>query len=242
MDTTLSVRPRSALGLKYVELIPGRAEQDLPGRRHDPAPQRDAERSRARGRALDVPARDARGRADSRCRASATRSPAADAAINTTIRELEPFTRYLLPVMRNLSTRRRSCAGFFPASARRRPQVAPVAEVQARWFGEHGRPRSRRSGAIPRRCARRSRRARRRFRPRPSRSGSRRRSSPASPTSRATSSRAPRSCRATLPLVNDALQAGVPAFRADPAARRGPGGPVPGGSRTWATTRTRCSR
>ena len=32
----------------------------------------------------------------------------------------------------------------------------------------------------------------------------------------------------TLPLVNDALQAGVPAFRQTPAARRGPRGPVRG--------------
>ena len=76
VDTTLLVRPRSALGLKYVELIPGRAQQDLPGRRHDPDQERDAERARARGRALELPARDARGRPQVAPGLRRTRSPA----------------------------------------------------------------------------------------------------------------------------------------------------------------------
>ena len=57
-------------------------------------------------------------------------------AINTTIRELEPFTRYLLPVMRNLSDPKTELRGFFPGLGAATAQAAPVAQVQARWFGE----------------------------------------------------------------------------------------------------------
>ena len=59
-------------------------------------------------------------------------------AINTTIRELEPFTRYLLPVMRNLSSRKTELKGFFPGLGAAAAQVAPVAKVQAEWLVEHG--------------------------------------------------------------------------------------------------------
>ena len=37
MDSTLIIRPRSALGLKYVEITRGHVERGLRGRRHDPA-------------------------------------------------------------------------------------------------------------------------------------------------------------------------------------------------------------
>ena len=47
----VGVRPRSALGLKYVELLPGTSDADVRGRRHDAAAQRDADAARARGRA-----------------------------------------------------------------------------------------------------------------------------------------------------------------------------------------------
>jgi hypothetical protein len=57
-------------------------------------------------------------------------------AINTTIRELEPFTRHLLPVMRNLSSPKTELRNFFPGLGAAAAQAAPVAEVQARWFGE----------------------------------------------------------------------------------------------------------
>ena len=53
VDTRLTVRPRSALGLKYVELLPGRAERNFRNGDTIPLP-RDRPDPRARGRALDL--------------------------------------------------------------------------------------------------------------------------------------------------------------------------------------------
>ena len=77
VDTTLSVRPRSALGLKYVELIPGRSKQTFEDGDTIPLANATPERARARGRALDLPAARRATTPASRSRASATRSPAA---------------------------------------------------------------------------------------------------------------------------------------------------------------------
>ena len=136
VDTTLSVRPRSALGLKYVELIPGRSQRTYQDGDTMPLSRRGPERARARGRALDVRAADARRRAHARSRASATRSPAAGPPSTPRSASSSPFTRYLLPVMRNLSDRNTELRNFFPALGAAAAEAAPVAQVQARWFGE----------------------------------------------------------------------------------------------------------
>jgi phospholipid/cholesterol/gamma-HCH transport system substrate-binding protein len=116
VDTTLSVRPRSALGLKYVELIPGRSKRTFQNGDTIPLAQATPNAPELE----DVLSTFAR-RGD---------------AINTTIRQLEPFTRYLLPVMRNLSSRRTELKGFFPGLGRAAAEAAPVAQVQARLFGD----------------------------------------------------------------------------------------------------------
>ncbi len=63
VDTRLTVRSRSALGLKYIELVPGRSASHLPRGRHDPAPARRIHPGGSGGRAVHLPARDAGGRA-----------------------------------------------------------------------------------------------------------------------------------------------------------------------------------
>jgi virulence factor Mce-like protein len=135
VDTTMSVRPRSALGLKYVELLPGRSRrtyQDgdtIPlSRASQNAPELEDVLSAFAPQTRDDARRSLEGFGDS----IAGRGP----AINTTIRELEPFTRYLLPVTRNLSDRDTELRNFFPALGAAAAEAAPVAEVQARWFGE----------------------------------------------------------------------------------------------------------
>jgi ABC-type transporter Mla subunit MlaD len=135
VDTTLSVRPRSALGLKYVELIPGRARktyQDgdtMPLRRATAnAPELEDVLSTFPPQTRD----DARASLEGFGNSIAGRGE----DLNTTIGELEPFTRFLLPVMRNLSSRRTELRNFFPGLGAAAAQAAPVAEVQARWFGE----------------------------------------------------------------------------------------------------------
>ena len=133
VDTTLSVRPRSALGLKYVELIPGRSKETyldgdtIPLARATPnAPELEDVLSTFPPRTRDDARKSLEGFGDS----IAGRGE----AINITIRELEPFTRYLLPVMRNLSSRRTELKGFFPGLGAAAAQAAPVARVQAEWL------------------------------------------------------------------------------------------------------------
>ena len=135
VDTTLSVRPRSALGLKYVELIPGRSKQTYEDGATIPlsratanAPELEDVLSAFQPQTRDDARKSLSGFGD----AIAGRGP----AINTTIRELEPFTRYLLPVMRNLSSPKSELRNLFPSLGAAAAQAAPVAEAQARWFGE----------------------------------------------------------------------------------------------------------
>jgi virulence factor Mce-like protein len=135
VDSSLTVRPRSALGLKYVELIPGRSKktyQDgdtIPlSRAGENAPELEDVLSTFEPKTRD----DARTSLEGFGNSIAGRGE----AINVTIRELEPFTRYLLPVMRNLSSKRTELRNFFPSLGAAAAQAAPVAEVQARWFGE----------------------------------------------------------------------------------------------------------
>ena len=58
-DTAVRVRPRSALGLKYVELTPGRSDEDARRGRHDHARERERA-ARPRGRARHLRRADAR--------------------------------------------------------------------------------------------------------------------------------------------------------------------------------------
>src|SRR5215210_6344438 len=214
VDTTLSVRPRSALGLKYVELIPGRAKRTFQD--GDTIPIRNA--SQNAPELEDVLSTfapqtrtDARNSLEGFGNSIAGRGP----AINTTIGELEPFTRYLLPVMRNLSDPKTELRNFFPGLGAAAAEAAPVARVQARWFSEMattfaaiGRdPEALRetiSESPPTlQVATESFRVQTPFLAR---------FAAVSRDLQPGAAQLPR----TLPLVNDALQAGVPAFRETP--------------------------
>jgi virulence factor Mce-like protein len=214
VDTTLSVRPRSALGLKYVELIPGRAKRTFQDGDTIPitnatgdAPELEDVLSTFEPETRD----DARKSLQGFGNAIAGRGP----AINTTIGSLEPFTRYLLPVMRNLSNPKTELRNFFPGLGRAAAQAAPVARVQARWFGEMATT----FAAISRdpqalretieespptlQAATESFQVQTPFLAR---------FAAVSRDLQPAAAQLPR----TLPLVNDALQAGVPAFRETP--------------------------
>ena len=134
-DTTVTVRPRSALGLKYVELTPGTSRETFaPG---DTVPLRDSIRE---PRELE----DVLAAFPPEVRSSARTATAGfgDAlagrgeAINTVIRELNPFLRHLQPVMTALAAPSTELVRLIPALARTFAETAPVAEVQARLFGE----------------------------------------------------------------------------------------------------------
>jgi len=214
IDSTLSVRPRSALGLKYVELIPGRAHRTF----------QDGDRIPIKNATTNAPEledvlssfppetrADARKSLEGFGNSVAGRGP----AINTTIGELEPFTRYLLPVMRNLSDPKTELRDFFPGLGAAAAEAAPVARVQARWLGEMattfaaiGRDPEALRETIEEspptlQAATESFRIQTPFLAR---------FAAVSRDLQPAAAQLPR----TLPLVNDALQAGVPAFRETP--------------------------
>jgi ABC-type transporter Mla subunit MlaD len=214
IDSTLTVRPRSALGLKYVELIPGRAEktyQDgdtIPlSRAGENAPELEDVLSAFPPQTRDDTRKSLEGFGNS----IAGRGE----DINIVIGELEPFTRYLLPVMRNLSDPDTELRNFFPALGAAAAEAAPVAEVQARWFGEMATTfaaMSRDPNALRETIeespptlsvATESFRVQTPFLAR---------FAAVSRDLQPGTAQLPR----TLPLVNDALQAGVPAFRQTP--------------------------
>jgi virulence factor Mce-like protein len=135
VDSEIGVRPRSALGLKYVELVPGRSERAFED--GDTVPLRNA--GEITPELEDVLAtfppetrRDSRAALEGFGDAFAGRGP----DLNTAIRELNPFVRHLLPVMRNLSDSDTELRNLFPALGAAAAEAAPVADVQARLFGE----------------------------------------------------------------------------------------------------------
>jgi ABC-type transporter Mla subunit MlaD len=134
-DSVFNVRPRSALGLKYVEILPGRAKRTFQD--GDTVPLANA--GKISPELEDVlstfPAktrRDTQRALDGFGDAFAGRGR----DINITVGALNPFFRHLLPVMRNLSSRQTELRNLFPALGAAAAEAAPVADVQARLFGE----------------------------------------------------------------------------------------------------------
>jgi virulence factor Mce-like protein len=218
VDTTMLVRPRSALGLKYVELNPGHSKKTFQDGDTIPLAQASPNAPELEDVLSTFPPRtrdDARKSLENFGDAVAGRGE----ALNITIRELEPFTRYLLPVMRNLSSPKTELKNFFPSLGAAAAEAAPVAKVQARWIANMATT----FAAISR-----------------DPEALRETISESPPTLQAATEsfrvQTPFLARFaevsrelqpgtallphTLPLVNDALQAGVPAFRETPELGR----------------------
>jgi ABC-type transporter Mla subunit MlaD len=131
-DTKLRVRPRSALGLKYIELSPGKSGEELQA--GDTIPRANTSEP------LEI--EDLLGTFDAKTRPAvrAATEGFGDAfagrgdSINVAIEELNPFFRYLTPVTRNLANPNTRLDNFFRQLGRASAQVAPVADVQARLF------------------------------------------------------------------------------------------------------------
>jgi virulence factor Mce-like protein len=134
-DSDLRVRPRSALGLKYLEVVPGRATGSDGGLRAGSVI--GVERSRTTVELdevlnmFDAPARvGSRNSLDGYGGGLAGRGQ----DINTAIEALVPLLRDLEPVMRNLSDPRTRLDRFFRALGDAAEEAAPVAEEQASLF------------------------------------------------------------------------------------------------------------
>jgi virulence factor Mce-like protein len=132
-DTRVFVRPRSNLGLKYIELTPGLASESY--RAGETIPLSHSRRPIEIDEfftTFNLRMRNAqKGALTGFGNALAGRGR----SINTTIETLVPFLTHLEPVMRNLSDPRTQLGRLFVQSRRLSGQLAPVADTYARLFG-----------------------------------------------------------------------------------------------------------
>jgi virulence factor Mce-like protein len=132
-DTTLLVRPRSAIGLKYVELSPGRGEQDLESGAVIPVRQ-------ARPEVVELD--DFFNMFDDKARVGSRNSlngyggglAGRGGDLNRAIVALGPLLRDLEPVAANLADRQTRLGRLFRALGKAASEAAPVAETQAALF------------------------------------------------------------------------------------------------------------
>jgi virulence factor Mce-like protein len=134
VDSKLRTRPRSALGLKYVELTPGHSKRNFTT--GDTIPLKNASEP------LDL--EDVFATFDRKTRPAARQATEGfgDAfagrgvALNQAIQALNPFFRHLTPVMRRLSDPDTELDQFFRQLGATSAQVAPVARTQAQLFSD----------------------------------------------------------------------------------------------------------
>jgi virulence factor Mce-like protein len=132
-DSTLLVRPRSSLGLKYVELTPGEGSAGLPAGSVVPVRQ---------ARPAVVELDDLFGMFDAKTRVGQQNAldgfgggfAGRGQDINTAIEAFVPLLADLEPVARNLSDPDTRLDRFFASLARAAEEAAPVAEEQASLF------------------------------------------------------------------------------------------------------------
>jgi virulence factor Mce-like protein len=132
-NTTLLVRPRSAIGLKYVELTPGRGQKDLKSGAVIPVRQ---------ARPAVVELDDLFNMFDDKARVGSRNSlngyggglAGRGGDLNRAIVALGPLLRDLEPVAANLAARETRLGRLFRALGKAASEAAPVAETQAQLF------------------------------------------------------------------------------------------------------------
>jgi virulence factor Mce-like protein len=133
VDSTLLVRPRSPLGLKYLQVVPGSAKAGFAAGATVPIRQ-------ARPEVVEIDDLfnmfDAKARVGSRNSLDGFGTGLAGRGqdLNTAIDQLQPLLDDLEPVARNLSDPATRLDRFFKALADTATEVAPVAEEQAAMF------------------------------------------------------------------------------------------------------------
>ena len=194
VDSTLRVRPRSALGLKYIELTPGTSRRTW--KSGDTIPVKRASEPLEYEDLFSTFDRDTRPAIQASTEGFGNAFAGRGQSINRAIAALNPFFRALTPVMQHLSAEETELDNFFVQLGAAAAQVAPVARTQAELFTDMADTFAAIS-ADPRRAAgRRSRSRRPRWPSRSTRSASSGPSSPTSPTSRAACGPRRRSCPA----------------------------------------------
>ncbi len=132
-DSTLIVRPRSALGLKYVEITPGTSAQGYAAGSTIPLTQAKPEPVEIDEvlNMFDEPTR--KGQEDS-LRGFGDALTGRGNDLNEAILAFKPLLTDLEPVAQNLSSRQTQLRRFFPALNRAASEVAPVGQTQADLF------------------------------------------------------------------------------------------------------------
>jgi virulence factor Mce-like protein len=134
VDSTVLIRPRSALGLKYVEITKGRSSRGfedgatVPLRNARPEP---VEIDQVIGTFDDKTRAASQSNLTEFGNAFAGRGP----DLNRAIEQLNPLLTNLVPVMQNLSDPRTRLGRLVSALGRTSAIVAPAAETQAALFG-----------------------------------------------------------------------------------------------------------
>jgi virulence factor Mce-like protein len=130
-DSTLLIRPRSALGLKYVEITQGRSPRGFPENATIPVTSSSTRRPVEIDdffNMFDDPTRVAmRANSATYGTAFAGRGP----ALNETFAGLDSLMRELEPAMRTIAAERTEFDEFFPALEQAAAEAAPVAGIQA---------------------------------------------------------------------------------------------------------------
>jgi virulence factor Mce-like protein len=131
-DTRIAIRPRSALGLKYVELRPGRSRRKLVA--GDTIPLRQSVKPIELDEFFSTFDDEMRQNQRTALEGYGTALAGRGQSINRAIEEFVPFVRELQPVMRALSDPETELWNFFRQAGRTSGQLAPVAPTYAQLF------------------------------------------------------------------------------------------------------------
>ncbi|HEX8103776.1 MAG TPA: MlaD family protein [Solirubrobacteraceae bacterium] len=131
-DSTVAIRPRSALGLKYVELTTGRSKQTF--RDGDTLPIRQTRIPVEIDEVFSIFDRPTREASQGNLQEFGNALAGRGQSLGQTFEVLPELAGALEPVMRNLSDPRTDLPGFFRGLERTVSTLAPVSKTQARLF------------------------------------------------------------------------------------------------------------
>jgi len=135
-DVQVQIRPRSALGLKYVTITPGRDAEKLEAGSTIPLAQ--SMKPIEIDEFFNIQNDEFRRNSRTVLEGYGTALSGRGSAINEVIRDARPLFKKVEPVFRNLSSERTELDNFFRQAGRTSGQIAPVAGTYARLFKNIG--------------------------------------------------------------------------------------------------------
>ena len=131
-STRVAVRPRSPLGLKYVQLTRGAGTEDLP--QNGTIPLRQSTQPVELDEFFDMFSAPTRRAIQGNLLAYGNGFAGRGTDLNFAVQDLEPFLTEWTPVMRNLASAKTDLRGFWDGLAQSAAATAPVAETNAQMF------------------------------------------------------------------------------------------------------------